>query len=282
MMSNQDAVIEALGGTGISLPGTQWFSPDSVWYSETVAAAWPSFDYEGGQALLQEYLDDPERSDGLPVGTSISVELSCPPDPSLLAAMQVTEQLWTQSGLVEVELTNFDQQTHINNALGAPPEFLGTHGVHCWRWSSDQDPSTELNRQFAPDRPSVAAENGLGELFTPTNFPNYFDLELFGNLGAAIQTDDFDERYALYEAVMLKIAEDVPLYYSGHTATLIATADNVTGLNGWLLPDGTLGVGFPAAEGRWSSERQRSQPIDPLGRSAGWLAIGYVQRHANS
>ena len=37
-MNNQDAVIEALGGTGISLPGTQWFSPDSPWYSEKVAA----------------------------------------------------------------------------------------------------------------------------------------------------------------------------------------------------------------------------------------------------
>ena len=38
-MNNQEAVIEALGGTGISLPGTQWFSPDSAFYSEKVAAA---------------------------------------------------------------------------------------------------------------------------------------------------------------------------------------------------------------------------------------------------
>ena len=50
---------------------------------------------------------------------------------------------------------------------------------------------------------------------------------------------------------MLKIAEDVPLWYSGHTATMIATESNIVGLNSWNLPDGTLGIGFPNAEGRW-------------------------------
>jgi peptide/nickel transport system substrate-binding protein len=250
-MNNQDAVIDALGGTGISLPGSQWFSPDSPWYSEDVAAAWPQFDFEAGKATLQGYVDDPERSDGKAAGEKIDVELSCPPDPTLIAAMQVLEQLWSTSGLVNVDLTNFDQQTHINKALGAPPDFLGEHGAHCWRWSSDNDPSTELNRQFAPDRVEVAAANGLGELFTPTNFFNYFDLELFGWLNAALQTSDFDERYALYEKTMMRIARDVPIWYSGHTATMIATEDNVVGVNGWILPDGTLGVGFPAAEGRW-------------------------------
>ena len=50
---------------------------------------------------------------------------------------------------------------------------------------------------------------------------------------------------------MVRIAEDIPLWYSGHTATLIATEDNVVGLNSWILPDGTLGAGHPAAEGRW-------------------------------
>ncbi len=258
MMNNQEAVIESLGGTGISLPGTQWFSPDSVWYSEKVAAAWPPFDYEGGQAVLSEYINDAARSDGKAVGEPIEFELSCPPDPTLIAAMQVLEQLWSSSGLATVNLTNYDQQTHIDYALGAPPDFEGEHGAHCWRWSSDQDPSTELNRQFAPDTPATAIANGLGEagaegtpLFTPTNFFNYYDHELFGNLAAAIQTDSFDERYALYEAVMLKVAEDVPLWYSGHTATLIATQANVVGLSGWTLPDGSLGVGHPAAEGRW-------------------------------
>jgi len=252
-MNNQDAVIGALGGTGISLPGTQWFSPDSAWYSETVAAAWPKFDFALGQETLQEYIDDPSRSDGLAVGEPISIELSCPPDPTLIAAMQVLEQLWTSSGLVEVNLTNYDQQTHINYALGAPPDWIGEHGAHCWRWGSDNDPSTELNRQLIPYNEEVAVANGLpATLVGPQNFFNYFDIEVLDWVNAAIATDNFEERYALYEEVMLKFAEDVPVWYSGHTATLIATEDNVVGLNSWELPDGTLGVGHPAAEGRWA------------------------------
>ncbi|MDH3293230.1 MAG: ABC transporter substrate-binding protein, partial [Acidimicrobiia bacterium] len=126
-MANQEATIEALGGAGISLPGSQFFSPDSPWFSQTVADTYPDHDFEGGKAILQEYIDDPARSDGKAVGEPIDVELSCPPDPSLIAAMAVSEQLWTTSGLVNVELTNFDQQTHINTALGTPPDFVGEH-----------------------------------------------------------------------------------------------------------------------------------------------------------
>ena len=250
-MNNQDAVIEALGGTGISLPGTQWFSPDSPWYSEKVAAAWPKFDYEAGKALIEEYVNDPDRSDGRDAGDNIEVELSCPPDPTLIAAIQVIEQLWSATGMIDVNVTNYDQQTHINYALGAPPDFMGEHGAHCWRWSSNDDPSTFLNTQFAPHTLGVAAAYGLDGIFSPINFPNYFDIEMFGWLAAAIATDVFEERYALYEMVMMRLARDVPVWYSGHTATLLAAESNILGVNGWVLPDGTLGAGFPSAVARW-------------------------------
>ncbi|MDX2380098.1 MAG: hypothetical protein QNM02_10120, partial [Acidimicrobiia bacterium] len=62
---------------------------------------------------------------------------------------------------------------------------------------------------------------------------------------------DFDERYALYEAVMLETAAEAMLWYSGHTATMLATDAGIIGLNSWVLPDGTLGIGHPSAEGRW-------------------------------
>jgi peptide/nickel transport system substrate-binding protein len=245
-MNSQDQVIEALGGTGISLPGTQWFSPDSPWYSEAVAEAWPTFDFEAGVASLQEYVDDPARSDGKAVGELIDVELSCPPDPTLIAAMQVIEQVWTQSGLVNVSLTNFDQQTHINNALS------DQHRAHCWRWSGEDDPSLDLNPLLAPPTEEIAAAAGLDGIVSPVNFPNWFDPEAFGAAVEAVRTDDFDTRYALYESIMLRFAEEVPIWYSGHTATMIATDPAVMGINGWHLPSGDLGIGFPEAEGRWT------------------------------
>ena len=54
----------------------------------------------------------------------------------------------------------------------------------------------------------------------------------------------------MYEAISIRLAEDVPIWYSGHTATMIGTEVAVNGLNGWHLPNGDLGIGFPAAEGR--------------------------------
>lgn len=255
-LNSQENVIEALGGTGISLPGSQWFSPDSPWYSTEAAGIWNElngFDFEGGVELLTDYVNDPARSDGKAVGEPIDTELSCPPDPTLIAAMQVLEQVWTESGLVNVSLTNYDQQTHIGYALGSENGFVGNHTTHCWRVSDDADPSTFLNAALAPPTAEIAAAAGLDPAtsVSPLNWSNYFDATVFGNLIAATQTDVFEERYALYEAVMIKLAEDVPIWFSGHTATALITDANLVGLNNWTLPDGTLGEGHPNAAGRW-------------------------------
>jgi len=128
-LNDQERVIEALGGTGISLPVTQWFSADSPWWTQEAADSYPVFNFEEGAALLQEYIDDPARSDGKAPGEKIDVEPSCPPDPTLIAAMQVIEQAWSGSELVNVSLTQFDQATRINNAIA------DSHKAHCWRWS---------------------------------------------------------------------------------------------------------------------------------------------------
>jgi peptide/nickel transport system substrate-binding protein len=229
LMNNQEAVIEALGGTGISLPSNQWFSPDSPDYTEEAAEAWPDFDFEAGVASIQEYIDDPARSDGKAPGEPIDVELSCPPDPTLIAAMQVLEQVWAGSGVVNVTLSQYDQATHITRAVN------DEHRAHCWRWSSNQDPSLAIDPFVAPPEESVS------------NFPNLFNEESYELAQQATQTDDVEERKELYKEIMLNIAEDQQIWYSGFTATLVATDPSVQGINGWLMPDGTLGNGFPNA-----------------------------------
>jgi peptide/nickel transport system substrate-binding protein len=229
LMNNQEAVIEALGGTGISLPSNQWFSPDDPYYTQEAADAWPQFDFEAGVASITEYVNDPARSDGKAVGEPIDVELSCPPDPTLIAAMQVLEQVWSGSGLVNVTLTQFDQATHISNAVN------DQHKAHCWRWSSNQDPSLSIDPFVAPPEESVS------------NFPNFFNEESYELAQQATQTDDVEERKELYKQIMLNIAEDQQIWYSGYTATMVAADPAVQGINGWLMPDGTLGNGFPNA-----------------------------------
>ena len=228
-MNNQENVIEALGGTGISQETTQWFSKDSPWWTQEAADSYPAFDFEGGKALLQEYIDDPARSDGKAPGDKIDVELSCPPDPTLIAAMQVLEQVWTGSGQVNVTLTQFDQATHINNAI------TDTHKAHCWRWSSQEDPSASINPFLADPAESVA------------NFSNWFDPEAYGWAVEAIQTNDFEARKKLYSKIMIRINEQAPVWYSGGTPTLIAADEAIRGINNWTLPSGNLGNGTPGA-----------------------------------
>jgi peptide/nickel transport system substrate-binding protein len=226
-LNDQERVIEALGGTGISEPVTQWFSADSPWWTQEAADTYPTFDFEVGTGLLQEYVDDPARSDGKAPGEPIDVELSCPPDPTLIAAMQVLEQVWTGSELVNVSLTQFDQATHINNAVA------DEHRAHCWRWGTEADPSSAITPFLADPAQSVA------------NFPNWFDPEAYGWAQEAIQTDDFEERKALYSQIMVRINEQAPVWYSGGTATLVATDENIRGVDNWTLPDGDLGNGTP-------------------------------------
>ena len=70
--------------------------------------------------------------------------------------MQVLEQTWSASGLINVELTNYDQQTHIGYALGSDNGFVGNHTTHCWRVASDEDPSVFLNAALAPPTAEIA------------------------------------------------------------------------------------------------------------------------------
>ena len=238
MSSRQDAVIAALGGEGISEPATQVFAKSSPFYSEAVAEAYASYDFDGAMALLEDYINDPDRSDGKAVGEKLDVVLSCPPDPTLIAAMEVTQQFWNETGLVNTELTAFDQATHINMALGMANEFRGEHEVHCWRWGSEADPGGD-NSGSAPWETS------------PFNFSNWHDPDHYALLEEARTTDDVAVRQALYEQANLMVNEQVPIYFSGGTATAIATEAGLGGLDSWVLSDGELGIGHPAAEGRW-------------------------------
>jgi peptide/nickel transport system substrate-binding protein len=233
-MNNQENVIEALGGAGISLPTSQFFSADSPWWTQEAEDAYFKFDFPKGQALLQEYIDDPARSDGKAPGEKIDVELSCPPDPTLIAAMQVVEQVWTGSEQVNVTLTQFDQATHINNAVS------DVHQAHCWRWGSESDPSVAVDPFVAPRDVSVA------------NFTNYDDPEMQAWAAEAASTDDLEERKALYSQIMVRINELGLTWYSGGTAVMIAHAPGIEGFNTWTLPSGELGSGIaPEAQTRW-------------------------------
>ena len=74
-----------------------------------------------------------------------------------------------------------------------------------------------------------------------SNFPNWFDPEAYGWAQEAIQTADFEERKALYSKIMARINEQAPVWYSGGTATMLATVPAIRGVNNWTMPNGDLG-----------------------------------------
>lgn len=230
---NQEALIDVLGGSGISEPATQYFSPDSPWYSEEAAEAYPTFDQDRAKELLQEYVDDPERSDGKSAGEPLALEFNCPPDPSLIQISQAYKEFWEATGLISVTLNQFEQAAHIQNALS------DNYMINCWRVGDDGDPATFLNPAFADPETS------------PLNFTNYVNPEVQELLAQAKQTDDIEERKQLYSEVMVIFAEELPNIYTGYTAMAIATAPDVAGLASWTLPGGEEGTGISRAEGRY-------------------------------
>lgn len=230
---DQEALIEILGGTGISDPATQYFSTDSPWYSEEAAEAYPDFDQDKAKELLQEYIDDSARSDGKSPGDTIELQFNCPPDPSLIQLSQAYKEFWEATGLVTVTLNQFEQAAHIQNAL--TNEYM----INCWRVGADADPASFLNSAFAPPDAS------------PVNFTNYDNPDLQAILAEAKASGDMEERKQLYSDAMVILAENVPNIYTGYTAMVLATKPVVVGLDGWHVPSGELGEGVAEAIGRY-------------------------------
>lgn len=235
MANNQVAVIVALGGEGISSPATQWFSPDSPWWSQKAADAYPKYDIAKATAKLKEYIDDPTRSDGKPAGTKLAVTISCPPDPTLIAAIQVVAEGFKATGVVDVEITNFDQATHIANGVSDNTD------IHCWRMGGEGDPQAGVAGILADPATAVG------------NFPNWDGPDAAVAIAAkdeAGKTIDPAIRKAAYETVMVEFNKYSVFYYSGHTATAFIVQPTIKGITSWTLPSGVRGVGFPGGEGR--------------------------------
>ncbi|CCG03708.1 ABC transporter substrate-binding protein [Blastococcus saxobsidens] len=230
---DQEQLIEVLGGTGISPPQTQFFSEESPYYSEAVAEAYPDYDPEKAEQLLQEYIDDPQRSDGLPVGSPIAIEYNCQPDPSLVELSQAYQAFWSNVG-VDVSLNAVDQASHIQNAIGSPatdPPFKGDFTANCWRSGSQNDPYIVLRNEFGP----VAKQ--------PLNFTNYTSDVIDEQLQVLATTQDLETRKEAVEKIGLDLAENVPQLWTGATATLIGTRPELQNVSGWELPSGAEGIG---------------------------------------
>ena len=237
--TDQEQLIDVLGGTGLAQPRTQFFSEDSPYYSEAVADAYPDFDADKATELLQEYADDPDRSDGKPVGSPVSIDFACLPDPSLTEVSQAFQAFWSNVGF-DVTLTSEDQATHIQNAVGSPasdPPFAGDYESNCWRSGDQGDPYILLKDEFGP----VAQQ--------PLNFTNYTSDSIDQALATLATTTDIDQREAAVEDIGLELAEQVPFLWIGSTVAVFGVDPSLQNLSSWQLPGGAEGVGLGLFQG---------------------------------
>jgi peptide/nickel transport system substrate-binding protein len=236
---NQEQLIEVLGGKGISPVSTQFFSKDSPWYSKKVADAYPKYSVEEGKKLLDEYKNDPKRSDGKKPGDPVQIQFNCPPDPTLIAYAQAVQQMETAVGF-QVELKLVEQATHINNAVGKPPYTDADYMINCWRLGGQGDPDSILFNQY--NGPENQAAN-------VTNFDN---AEVKALLKTARESSDKDERFAAYEKIGLICDEEVPQTWTGSTAASVYAKPEYKGLTTFKFPDGKSKGKFEQAVIRFS------------------------------
>lgn len=235
---DQAALIDVLGGAGISEPATQHFARSSPFWSQAAADNYTISDTERGTAWLKEYIDDPARSDGKDPGSPIQVEFNCLPDPSLTEMSQAIQALWQQTGQVEVKLNTLESAAHIAAVVGSDPDYAGSFQVACWRNGSQADPSTVQTNY------SATAGN-------PANFHNEVDEDILSWFEAAKRETDRATRAGYFQRIFARVDERAYFYYLGHTVSALVRSPRVSALDAWTLPDGSAGYGHPNAVAKW-------------------------------
>lgn len=241
MMVDLEALIEVLGDDGLVEPSSQFYGVDSPWYSEKVAAARAEHDPDGARALLSEYAYDPDRSDGLPLGTPPNLEFTCITEPTLLEVARVVEDDARAVGF-NATTKHVDVANLLTDMQGTPdqdPPFSGNFTAACFRTQTSPDPATTFGTWFgAPD-----AESG--------NIANFSTPDLVRLINELRATADPDRQYAIVEEIGVIINEEAPLIFVSATPTMIGVRDEVKNVTGWTTPEGAVGNGIPFGVTRW-------------------------------
>lgn len=242
LASDQQTLLEASGVADVTPPATQWWSNESIWYSDRAADAWPTTDVEEARRLLQEYIDDPLRSDELDPGLPIEVAVQCTDDLQLANMVRSLSEQWQSTGLVVVEPETVSRSGIIQRVMGAitdRPSFSGDFTASCWRFGGESDPWALLATATGPVKTS------------PLNVANLESDRVTQLVALVQQSPTLAARRAAIEQVMLTFALEVPAIYLGHATSAVIGSDEVEGLGSWSLPDGRQVFGYSGGVGRY-------------------------------
>jgi peptide/nickel transport system substrate-binding protein len=242
LATDQTALIDAAGEADLASPATQWWGPDSIWFSPRAQSEWPTTDVNQAVSLLAEYANDPLRSDLAELSSPINVRLLCTDDLRLQNMAREVERQWEATGLVAVEVDTIARGGLISRVVGSVsdrPSFSGDFSVTCWRVGGESEPYAQLSAALGPVKTS------------PLNFPN-IESARFTELVALLESaTNMVARRTAVEEIMVTMASEVPLIYIGYTSSAIAGLQSVQGLALWTLPDGTVIDGQLNSVGRY-------------------------------
>ncbi|MCU0269707.1 MAG: ABC transporter substrate-binding protein [Acidimicrobiales bacterium] len=205
--TDQEAIIDLLGGTDLFLPAASPYSEGERWYSESAAEAYEGFDPDKVEEALAAYTAETGQE-------TLSFQLKAPSGEQQRVA-EGLQGLWQAYGIdaeiVPVEQASFIGQAAVSNFQAA------------------------MFRNFAyvfPDSNYIfwhsSNANGVGTLsinFTQTQIP-----EVDAALDAGRATQDEDELAAAYETVQTGLNQEIPYLWLYHQTWAIITADSVGGL----------------------------------------------------
>ncbi|HAF69593.1 MAG TPA: hypothetical protein DCL16_10765 [Acidimicrobiaceae bacterium] len=243
LSTNQETLIKASLGAGAGEPATQWFAPESRWWSGLAAEAWPDLDEAAAEELLVDYINDKDRSDGRPPGSKISIDLQCTDDIHLSSMIRELSRQWEATGFVEVETETVTRSGLIQRVLGSitdRPGFSGDFVATCWRVGGESDPAMMFGPLFGPIRTS------------PLNVSNLHNESLTGFVDLLHSSANETVRQTAVEQIMLTLAEHMPMIYLSHSQSAVIGHPNTEGLGYWQLPNGEDVYGQVSGVGRWS------------------------------
>lgn len=240
---DQDGLIAVRGGDGVLAPATQPYDPGSPWFSQAAADAYPAHDVEAARALIDEYVNDPSRSDGKAVGEPVSLVYEVFPNPDDDATHLALVDMWQAAGIEVVYQPYADDTEWLFGVLGTfegDTPFAGSFQVTAFAYEvGAADPTIPL-AEFFED-----ATWGI------VNIADYQSDAVIEALGELRSSSDPDVRRAAVEAISLALAEDLPHGYAGNTRTAIGALAGVEGIDSWVFPSGEPGTGSPLGVPMW-------------------------------
>ncbi len=240
--ADQSRLVSALGPDVNWLAATQWWSPASIWYSEEVAAAWPTHDAERAHSLLREYTEDPERSDDRDPGEPVRIRVLCTNDLALGRMTAELERQWESTGLVDVDVETLARTGLISRIMGSvvqSPSFAGDFGATCWRVGGESDPAVLASAAVGPVRT------------TPLNASNLSGEHLSALVSLIKSTDAGEDRRDAVAQFMAELANEAPYVFLAYSPSVVAATADVEGLGRMSLPDGRVIEGQRLGVGRY-------------------------------